>query len=42
MKEIYERGNTINDIVEVLKRVPIHSRIIPAIQAAHAAGYVQF
>ncbi|XP_057521596.1 inorganic pyrophosphatase 2-like [Amaranthus tricolor] len=38
MKEIYERGNTINDIVEVLKRVPIHSRIIPAIQAAHAAG----
>ncbi|CAO2819497.1 unnamed protein product [Amaranthus hypochondriacus] len=38
MKEIYERGNTINDIVEVLKRVPFHPRVIPAIQAAHAAG----
>ncbi|GFZ04246.1 pyridoxal phosphate phosphatase-related protein [Actinidia rufa] len=38
MKELHSQGKTIDDIVEVLKRVPIHPRIIPAIKAAHALG----
>ena len=41
MKEMHEEGVTINDMVEVLKRTPIHPRIVPAIKAAHAAGYVK-
>ena len=39
MKEMHEKGVTINDIVEVLKRTPVHSRIIPAIKHAYDAGY---
>ncbi|XP_021732785.1 inorganic pyrophosphatase 2-like [Chenopodium quinoa] len=38
MKEMHVNGVTTNDIVEVLKRTPIHPRIVPAIKAAHAAG----
>ncbi|KAE8667109.1 Inorganic pyrophosphatase 1 [Hibiscus syriacus] len=38
MKEINARGTTIDDIVEVLKRTPIHPRIVPAIKSAHALG----
>ncbi|XP_057528134.1 inorganic pyrophosphatase 2-like [Amaranthus tricolor] len=38
MKEMHLQGVTINDIVEVLKRTPIHPRIVPAIKAAHSAG----
>ena len=38
MKEIHEKGKSIEDIVEVLKRTPIHPRIVPAIKAAHALG----
>ncbi|XP_057976937.1 inorganic pyrophosphatase 2-like [Malania oleifera] len=38
MKELHSQGRTIDDIVEVLKGVPIHPRIVPAIQAAHALG----
>ncbi|KAL2937643.1 Inorganic pyrophosphatase 2 [Bienertia sinuspersici] len=38
MEIMHDKGITINDIVEVLKRTPIHPRIVPAIKAAHAAG----
>ncbi|KAL4290882.1 hypothetical protein GQ457_14G006820 [Hibiscus cannabinus] len=38
MGEIHARGKTIDDIVEVLKRTPIHPRIVPAIKSAHALG----
>ncbi|MBA0663729.1 hypothetical protein Goklo_003822, partial [Gossypium klotzschianum] len=38
MKELHAQGKTIDDIVEVLKRAPIHPRIVPAIKAAHALG----
>ncbi|KAK3220166.1 hypothetical protein Dsin_014136 [Dipteronia sinensis] len=37
-KELHSQGKTIEDIEEVLKRVPIHPRIIPAIKSAHALG----
>ena len=40
MKELYAQGKTIEDVVEVLKRIPIHPRIVPAIKAAHALGYI--
>lgn len=39
MKELHSQGKTIEDIVEVLKRVPIHPRVVPAIKAAHSLGY---
>lgn len=38
MTELHARGKTIEDIADVLKRVPIHPRIVPAIKAAHALG----
>ncbi|KAK2997379.1 hypothetical protein RJ639_039912 [Escallonia herrerae] len=38
MKELHSQGRTIVDIAEVLKRVPMHPRIVPAIKAAHALG----
>ncbi|KAL9225603.1 hypothetical protein vseg_001508 [Gypsophila vaccaria] len=38
MKEIHERGVTIDQISEVLTRIPIHPRVVPAIKAAHAIG----
>lgn len=40
MKELHAQGKTIEDVVEVLKRAPIHPRIVPAIKAAHALGYI--
>ena len=40
MKELHAQGKTIEDIVEVLNRTPIHPRIVPAIKAAHALGYI--
>ncbi|GMH03745.1 hypothetical protein Nepgr_005584 [Nepenthes gracilis] len=39
MKEMHAKGVTINDIVEVLQKIPIHPRIIPAIKSAHDAGW---
>lgn len=39
MGELHSRGKTIDDIAEVLKRAPIHPRVISAIRAAHALGY---
>ncbi|CAI9114288.1 OLC1v1014973C1 [Oldenlandia corymbosa var. corymbosa] len=38
MGEIHAHGKTIEDIEEVLKRAPIHPRIVPAIKSAHALG----
>ncbi|KAK6264224.1 hypothetical protein QUC31_012349 [Theobroma cacao] len=38
MKELHAQGKTIDDIAEVLKRTPIHYRVVPAIKAAHALG----
>lgn len=38
MKELHSQGKTIEDIVRVLKQIPIHPRIVPAIKAAHASG----
>ncbi|KAL4334992.1 hypothetical protein GQ457_07G031380 [Hibiscus cannabinus] len=38
MKEIHAHGKTIADIVEVLKRTPVHPRIVPAVKSAHALG----
>ena len=40
MMELHSNGKTIEDIEEVLHRIPLHPRVIPAIQAAHALGYV--
>ncbi|CAH2080572.1 unnamed protein product [Thlaspi arvense] len=31
-------GKSIEDVAEVLKRAPIHPRVVPAIKAAHAMG----
>ncbi|GAB2269283.1 hypothetical protein Dimus_004208 [Dionaea muscipula] len=38
MTEMHKRGITINDIVKVLNRIPIHPRVILAIKSAYAAG----
>ncbi|KAF7123838.1 hypothetical protein RHSIM_Rhsim12G0204900 [Rhododendron simsii] len=38
MKEVHSQGKTIDDIVKVLQRAPIHPRIVPAIKTAHALG----
>ncbi|CAI9757661.1 unnamed protein product [Fraxinus pennsylvanica] len=38
MKELHAQGKTIEDIEEVLKRVPIHPRVVPAIKTAHSLG----
>ncbi|MBA0636887.1 hypothetical protein Godav_024396 [Gossypium davidsonii] len=38
MKELHIQGTKIEDIVAVLKRTPIHARIIQAIKSAHALG----
>ena len=40
MMELHSNGKTIEDIEEVLHRIPLHPRVIPAIQAAHTLGYV--
>lgn len=42
MKELHARGETIEEMEEVLKRVPVHPRIVQAIKSAHALGYVSF
>lgn len=35
MKEMHEQGKTIEDIIRVLKKIPIHPRVVPAIREAH-------
>ncbi|MBA0836468.1 hypothetical protein Goarm_008681, partial [Gossypium armourianum] len=36
MKELHSKGTRIEDIAAVLKRSPIHPRIVEAIKSAHA------
>ncbi|KAJ9568427.1 hypothetical protein OSB04_004393 [Centaurea solstitialis] len=38
MAELHSRGKSVEDIEEVLKCIPIHPRVVPAIKAAHALG----
>ncbi|XP_009117646.1 inorganic pyrophosphatase 2 [Brassica rapa] len=38
MKELHDHGKTIEEIKQVLRRIPIHPRVIPAIKSAHALG----
>ncbi|KAK6148704.1 hypothetical protein DH2020_016229 [Rehmannia glutinosa] len=38
MKELHAQGKTIEEIKDVLRRAPIHPRIVPAIKKAHALG----
>ncbi|KAJ4909401.1 Inorganic pyrophosphatase 1 [Raphanus sativus] len=38
MKELHDQGKTIEEIKEVLKTIPIHPRVVPAIKSAHALG----
>ncbi|OIW09011.1 hypothetical protein TanjilG_05987 [Lupinus angustifolius] len=38
MMELHSNEKTIEDIVEVLQKIPIHPRVIPAIKSAHALG----
>ena len=38
MKDIHDQGKTIEEIKEVLKTIPIHPRVVPAIKSAHALG----
>ena len=38
MAELHLRGKSVEDIEEVLKRIPIHPRVVPAIKAAHSLG----
>ncbi|XP_019198540.1 PREDICTED: inorganic pyrophosphatase 1-like [Ipomoea nil] len=38
MNEMHEKGKKMEDIEEVLKRTPIHPRIVPAIKSAYALG----
>ncbi|XP_020228584.1 inorganic pyrophosphatase 2 [Cajanus cajan] len=38
MKELHSEGKTIEDIIEILNRTPMHPRIVPAIEAAHSLG----
>ncbi|XP_027925676.1 inorganic pyrophosphatase 2-like [Vigna unguiculata] len=38
MYELHSQGKTIEDIVQVLNRTPIHPRIVLAIEAAHSFG----
>ncbi|KAL1551643.1 Inorganic pyrophosphatase 1 [Salvia divinorum] len=38
MKELHAQGKTIEDVKEVLRRIPIHPRIVPTLKTAHALG----
>ncbi|GJT62823.1 inorganic pyrophosphatase 2-like protein [Tanacetum coccineum] len=38
MDELHIQGKTIKDLEQVLNRVPIHPRIVPAIKAVHSFG----
>ncbi|CAL0332417.1 unnamed protein product [Lupinus luteus] len=38
MMELHSHEKTIEDIVKVLQKIPIHPRVIPAIKSAHALG----
>ncbi|KAL0354579.1 UNVERIFIED_CONTAM: Inorganic pyrophosphatase 1 [Sesamum radiatum] len=38
MREVHAQGKTLEDIKEILRRVPMHPRVVPAIKKAHALG----
>ncbi|KAL6568217.1 Inorganic pyrophosphatase 1 [Orobanche hederae] len=38
MRKLHAQGKSIEEIKEVLRRAPIHPRIVPAIKKAHALG----
>ncbi|GFP88871.1 inorganic pyrophosphatase 2 [Phtheirospermum japonicum] len=38
LMEFHAQGKSLEEIKEVLRRVPIHPRIVPAIKAAYASG----
>lgn len=38
MDELHSQGKTIEEIVEVLNKTPIHPHIVPAIEAAYSLG----
>ncbi|KAL0371770.1 UNVERIFIED_CONTAM: Inorganic pyrophosphatase 2 [Sesamum calycinum] len=38
IKEVHAQEKTLEDIKEVLRRVPMHPRVVPAIKKAHALG----
>lgn len=38
MNELHSQGKTIKDIVEIVKKTPIHPCIVPAIEAAYSLG----
>ncbi|XP_051136144.1 inorganic pyrophosphatase 1-like [Andrographis paniculata] len=38
MKEVHNQGKSVEDIKEVLRRIPIHPRIVPTIKAVHSLG----
>ncbi|KFK41741.1 hypothetical protein AALP_AA2G166400 [Arabis alpina] len=38
MKELHDQGKTIEEIKQVLRTIPIHPRVVPAIKSAHALG----
>jgi len=40
MEELHLQGKTIEDIVQVLNRTPMHPHIVPAIEAAYSLGYI--
>lgn len=39
MNELHSQGKKLEEIIEVVKRTPIHPRIVPAIEAAYSLGY---
>ncbi|GAU40857.1 hypothetical protein TSUD_111890 [Trifolium subterraneum] len=41
MNKLHSQGKTIEEIVEVLNKTPIHPRIVPAIEAAYSLGREQ-
>ncbi|CAN8239589.1 unnamed protein product [Cochlearia groenlandica] len=38
MKELHDQGKTIDEIKQVLRTIPIHPRVVPAIKSAHDLG----
>ncbi|KHN32680.1 Inorganic pyrophosphatase 2 [Glycine soja] len=42
MNELHSQGKTIEDIVQVLNRTPMHPSIVPAIKASYSLGYIPF
>lgn len=39
LEELHSNGKTVEDIVQCLKQVPVHPRIVAAIRSVHALGY---